>query len=665
MQKTKNKSNYYPETMLDSNLAQKQPYPSSSYYPYPMPTNTFRLNPLVLPSLKTMDIDNLQDVFGKGFQDMNQQKIGEKITNEKMFNENDEIKEIKSYIQYAKLNQTRAFQIQQNQYKRIQNLLKDTKADEEVLNKLKADKQKEFEENERKKFERIKAKKLLQQQMKEKEKLKQEAEKEYKKDLQDIKKIMDKIHEEDLNSIKEDQRKKNIARQYMYNAYKEKEERRKRELEEERLQKERERKHQENVAKRENDLNDKKMKIQQEKDQIFNKLCLEEAKRQAEKDYWENVRNDLYTEQENLRAKNEEKAEKEKLLKQKEEMLQSAIEQLKRKEQIKQKEKEEENELQKKMIEKFKEDEKNELNNLLKRKDQEEKMKREIEKQWQYKLQQYQEQKKAEIDSLNKKRQDDAYKKYLVEQEKKRLIQENESLLKNYYPTGYKKALSSIKDNLQPPSKEKTRSDIIYNNIFGNSNPNKASAYPKYGKIKNFVYDKNIQDVHPNINMENYPMYNATANNDYDSYPSVEEYKKIMKKKGQINFAYAGGGDVTGIPMRGQLPIYANNSFNRKWILGDDYNKTMYNPKVNKEILDKNGINTFRNLRSNKSYLNKGKDNSYNGFENNLTDRNNYKRQNSFGDVNRNLSLRSNSPNPNEILSTENYQPNIKQKIAV
>ena len=161
---------------------------------------------------------------------------------------------------------------------------------------------------------------------------------------------MDKIHEEDLNNIKEDQRKKSIARQYMYNAYKEKEERKKRELEEERLQKERERKHQENVAKRENDLNDKKMKIQQEKDQIFNKLCLEEAKRQAEKDYWENVRNDLYTEQENLKAKNEIKAEKEKLLRQKEEMLQSAIEQLKRKDEIKKKEKEEENELQKKMI---------------------------------------------------------------------------------------------------------------------------------------------------------------------------------------------------------------------------------------------------------------------------------------------------------------------------
>ena len=638
MQKTK-RSKYYPEEILNPVSAQNQPYPSSSYYPYPMPTNTFRLNPLVLPSLKTMDIDDLQDVFGKGFQEITQQKIGEKISNEKMFKENDEIKEIKASIEYAKLNRARALQIQQNQYKRIQNLIKDTKEDEEVLKKLKLDNQKEFEESERKKFERIKAKKLLQQQMKDKEKLKQEADKEYQKDLQDIKRIMDAIHQEDMNNIKEDQRKKSIARQYMYNAYKEKEERRQRELEEERLQKERERKHQENVEKRETDLNDKKMQIQQEKDKIFNKLCEEEAKRQAEKDYWENVRNDLYTEQENLRAKNEEKAEKEKLLKQKEDMLQSAIEQLKRKEDARKKEKEEEKELQKKMKEQFKEDEKNEMNNLLKRKEQEQKMKQEIEKQWQYKLQQYQEQKKAEIDSLNKKRQDESNKSYLVEQEKKRLIQENESLLKNYYPTGYKKAINSLKKNLEPPKKENIRNDIIYNNIFGNSNPNKASVYPKYGKIKNFVYDIGVQDVHPNINMENYPMYNTTANNDYDSYPSVEEYKKNMNKNGQINFAYAGGGDVTGIPMRGQVPIYANNEF-----------------------MAKNGSNSYRNMSNSnsKSYLGKERGNS---VENEMNNRTFYKRQKSFSDFNRNLTMRSN--NPNGIHAPQNYQQTIKQKIAI
>ena len=670
MKKITLESKYYPKQILNSISAQNQPYPSSSYYPYPIPTNTFRLNPLVLPSLKTLDIDDLQDVFGKGFQDMTQRKIGEKITNEKMFSENEEIKEIKNAIEYAKLNQARAKQIQQNQYKRIQNLIKDTKADEEVLEKLKLDRLKALEENEKKKMERIKAKKLLQQQMKEKENLKKEAEKEYQKDLQDIKKIMDTIHNEDLENKKEDERKKSIARQYMYNAYKEKEEKKRKELEEEALQKERERKHLENVAKRESDLNDKKAQIQQEKDKIFNKLCLEEAKRQAEKDYWESVRNDLYTEQENLKAQNEEKAEKEKLLKQKEEMLQSAIEQMKRKEEIKRKEKEEENDIQKRMIEKFKEDEKNEMDNLLKKKQQEQKMKQEIEKQWQYKLQQYQEQKKAEIDLLNKKHQEDINKNYLVEQEKKRLIQENEALLKSYYPSGYKKAMSSLKNDIEKPKQENIRNDIIYNNIFGNTNPNKPSAYPKYGNIKNFVCDKGIQDIHHNINMMNYPLYNATANNDYDSYPSVEEYKKNMKKTGQINLAYAGGGDTTGIPMRGQVPIYANNEFNRKWLLGDEGNKTMYNSKLRNNFWN---ANSYRSMNNNSSTNNRSNSidakNNNRSFMDEMKENNEdinrtfYKRQKSFSDFNRNLTMKS--TNPNGIKAPQNYQQTIKEKITI
>ena len=664
MKKITLESKYYPKQILNSISAQNQPYPSSSYYPYPIPTNTFRLNPLVLPSLKTLDIDDLQDVFGKGFQEMSQRKIGEKITNEKMFSENEEIKEIKNAIEYAKLNQARAKQIQQNQYKRIQNLIKDTKADEEVLEKLKLDRLKAIEENEKKKMERIKAKKLLQQQMKEKENLKKEAEKEYQKDLQDIKKIMDTIHQEDLENKKEDERKKTIARQYMYNAYKEKEEKKRKELEEEALQKERERKHLENVAKRESDLNVKKAQIQQEKDKIFNKLCLEEAKRQAEKDYWESVRNDLYTEQENLKAQNEEKAEKEKLLKQKEEMLQSAIEQMKRKEEIKRQEKEEENDIQKRMIEKFKEDEKNEIDNLLKKRQQEQKMKEEIEKQWQYKLQQYQAQKIAEIDLLNKKHQDDINKNYLVEQEKKRLIQENETLLKNYYPSGYKKAMNSLKNDIEKPKPENIRSDIIYNNIFGNTNPNKPSAYPKYGKIKNFVYDKGIQDIHHNINMMNYPLYNATANNNYDSYPSVEEYKNKMKKTGQINLAYAGGGDTTGIPMRGQIPIYANNEFNRKWLLGDEGNKTVYNPKLRNNFWNAN-TNINNNNRSNSidaKYNNRSLNDEMkeNNEDNNRTF---YRRQKSFSDFNSNLTKKS--TNPNGIQAPQNYQQTIKEKEAI
>ena len=662
MKKITNDSYYYPKVTLDSVSAQNQPYPSSKYYPFPEPKNTFRLNPLVLTSLKTMDVDDLQDVFGKGIQDKRQSSLAEKIENEKMFKENSEIQEIKASIEYAKLNQMRALQIQQNQMKRIQNLIKDTEEDDEVLKKLKLDRIKAKEEEERKKNERIKAKHLIQQQMLEKEKLKEEAKKEYEKDLKDIKNIMNNIKKEDLENFKEDQRKKDIARQYMKSAYAEKEEKKRKAKEDERLQKERERQHQQLVAKRENDFNDKKAQIQFEKDKIFEKLCQEEAKRQAERDYWENVRNELHTEQENRKAKLQELAEKEKLQRQKEDIINSAIKQMKLKEENKKKEKEMEEEFKRKLMEKFKEDEKLEMLNLQKRKEKEKEMKEEIERQWKLKLEQYQKQKDQELNELLKKKKEEERKRYLIEQEKKRLILENEKLLKNYYPTGYTKAINSL-HNLPPPKKdENSRHDIIFNNIFGNSNPNKASAYPKYGKIKNFVYDKAIQDVHPNINIINYPMYNATANNDYDSYPSPEEYKKMMDKSGQLNYAYAGGCDTTGIPIRGQMPIFATNDINKKWIMGSFGNKTQYGSTFNNTGFISSGslknINNSNEFKSNCPCREEGSKTSrlFNNTDNMF-----YRRQKSVSPF-QNMTMRS--TNPNGTHSPENYQHTIKPRIA-
>ena len=127
---------------------------------------------------------------------------------------------------------------------------------------------------------------------------------------------------------------------------------------------------------------------------------------------------------------------------------------------------------------------------------------------------------------------------------------------------GYQKAINSLR-NVNNITNNDVKHEIIANNIFGNTNPNKSSAYPKYGNIKNFVYDKSIQDVHNKINIKNYLMYNANANNNYDSYPTPEEYLKMMEKTGQKNFAYAGNTDTTGIPMRGQLPIYGNKKLTK------------------------------------------------------------------------------------------------------
>ena len=79
-------------------------YRSLANYPYPEPKSIHEINPLCLKSLKTLDVDDLQDVFGKGIQESRQNALAEKIENEKMFKENSEIQEIKASIEYAKLN---------------------------------------------------------------------------------------------------------------------------------------------------------------------------------------------------------------------------------------------------------------------------------------------------------------------------------------------------------------------------------------------------------------------------------------------------------------------------------------------------------------------------------------------------------------------------------
>ena len=589
---------YYPRQSLDTISAQNQPYPSPNYYPYPPPTNTYGLNPSTLTSLKTLDIDNLQDVFGKGFQDQHSFIVANKIENERIFNEDSDISDIKNSIQRAKLNKILSKQMYQNQMKRIQNIINDTRTDEEVLKNINKEQNKQNEEEEKKRKERLQAKYLIQQQMKEKEILKQESQKEYEKDKKDIENLINNIKREDQLAKAELERKRNIARTYMENSYALKEEKKRKEKEDELLEKEKEKKYLEDMQKRENEFRGKKEQIQQEKDKIFNQLCEQEAQRQAEKDYWENVRNELYLEQGNKKRKMEEKAEKEKKEHQKEEMLSSALLHKRIKEENKIIEQQKEKEYRIKYLERIKEEEELDRINAQKKKQKELELKMEVEKQWQQKLAQYQLQKEEELKNQEKLKIQEKAKKYIIEQEKQRLIKENESLLKSYYPLGYQKAINSLKkdvnnnpiDNM--PNND-TKYEIIKNNIFGNSNPNRTTAYPKLGKIKNYVYDKSIQDVNHKINITNYPMYNATANNNYDSYPTPEEYLKLMKQSGQKNFSYAGNTDTTGIPMRSQMPVYANRALSRSISTGNGLQNNF--SKVSRRNLIKSNSSIYSN----------------------------------------------------------------------
>ena len=572
---------YYPKNKLDSVAAQNQPYPSPNYYPYPPPTNTYGLNPTTLKSLKTLDINDLQDVFGKGLQDQNSLLIGEKLEKERIFKEDNDISQIKQSIQRAKLNKILAKQMYQNQMKRIQNIVNDTRTEEQALKDQNLEQDRKNEEEEIKRKERLKNRYLILQQMKEKEILRQESKKEYEKDRKDIENIINNIKKEDQLAKEDLERKRKIARTYMENTYARKAEQKRKEKEDEILEKEKERKYLEDMQKREEEFKGQKAKIQEEKDRIFKQLCEQKAQKEAEDDYWENVRNELYLERGNKKRLMEEQAEKEKKERQKEEMIASALLHKKIKEENKIKQQEQEKVFKIKYLEKIKEEEEKDRLNLQKRKQKELELRMEVEKQWQQKLAQYQLQKEEELKNREKLKIQEKARKYMIEQEKQRLIKENEDLLKGYYPLGYQKAIHSLKKDVDINNNYKTISgdskhDIIYNNIFGNSNPNKPSSYLNYGKIKNYVYDKNVQDVNNKINRTNYLMYNATANNNYDSYPTPEEYLKLMKQTGQKNFSYAGNTDTTGIPMRSQMPVYVNKALTRSMSTGNGIQNNNY-----------------------------------------------------------------------------------------
>ena len=534
---------------------------SLANYPYPEPKEIYRINPLVLKSLKNLEIDDLQDVFGKNIQEQKANENGQRLQKEIIINNSDEIKELKDAIEHAKLNKILSRQMNQNLLLRKQKLIKEAEEEELVLKEIENEKRRNEEEKEKKKIEFLKNREINLQQIREKKLQQEEAEKEYERDKKLVDDIVNKMIEEDIATKKEDQRKKEINKLYMQNAYKERDIIKQKEAEKEKLQEEAIQKYHESVALREKHVAQKKNDLQKQKDKIFNKLCEEEAKRKAEQDYWDTVRSELHMEQDYKKTKLKEKEEEEKRQKMKDDVINSALKQMQFKEMKKKEEEANDAAFREKLMEKYAEDEKLEKEKQEKQRQQLIDIQNAIKKQKEEKYFQYQKQREKELNEYNKYKQEQDAKKYIIEQEKIRLLKENEELLKKYYPIGYYKAKDSLK-NIQKPSTT-TRHDVIYNNIFGNTNPNKSTSYPQYGKIKNYVYDINVQEVNPNINKINYPMYNATANNNYDSYPTPEEYKKMMEKNGQKNYAYAGGEYVEGVPFRSQRPVFLGSSGNK------------------------------------------------------------------------------------------------------
>ena len=222
------------------------------------------------------------------------------------------MQEIKKKIKLAQLNKERSKQIYENQTRRLNNLIKDAEEDEDILKNLEEEKIRESKQENKKRLMALHSKYIIQQQMKDRSKQREESKYEYMRDKSLVDNIVKQIAEEDLDALRRDKEKKELAKQYMEESYKEKEERRLKQKEMEKQLKEKEREYFESVAKRESEQKAKKQLIQDEKDRIFNKLSEEKRRALAEKEYWENVRNELYLEEQRRKDKIKELEELEK-----------------------------------------------------------------------------------------------------------------------------------------------------------------------------------------------------------------------------------------------------------------------------------------------------------------------------------------------------------------
>ena len=138
---------------------------------------------------------------------------------------------------------------------------------------------------------------MLQDQMKEREKLKDEAYQEYLKEKAAVDSAMNRMIEEDRKELEIKNDKRKVMYDYLVKSMKSKQESIAKAKEDEKFMMEKIRMYQQEADQREAMLKIKKAEENAAKEEIFAKLNEEELRRRAEKEYIEDLRIDLMTEE--------------------------------------------------------------------------------------------------------------------------------------------------------------------------------------------------------------------------------------------------------------------------------------------------------------------------------------------------------------------------------
>jgi len=239
---------------------------------------------------------NLSNMEEKLARELASMKIQDERRNQevqKICAESDELKELQAKIKAAYLQKERAAQMTEKQYRSQVDIEQDAHIDMVMLRNKEIQDEQERSANLQKLEDLRMNKATIQEQIVEREKLRDEAYQEYLKEKAQVDAVIQKMIEEDNELGRITMQKKEQAQADMILSINEKRALNRRQKEMEEYEEEMVRRYAEQQQHRQDEIQRLKDAAEEAREQIFQKLKAEEERRRAEKEFQENLRNEL------------------------------------------------------------------------------------------------------------------------------------------------------------------------------------------------------------------------------------------------------------------------------------------------------------------------------------------------------------------------------------
>merc|ERR1712139_439098 len=353
---------------------------------------------------------------------MGAQEVREEMDKKRICDSSEELRALKEKLHAAKVNKERAVQLLEQQVR----LEEEKSRDGKIAEVLEIEKGKQRE----------RVKRINQEQIAQKEALRQEAYDEYVKERAQVQEVVDAINREDEMEAAA-RRQKQIETKEMLRQFAIENEQRRQETDaRERAENDKIEEYARMKREHEERLAAEKEALEEEKRRVLGEMIGKQMAANKEAEELDQLRNDLHFQELEAEHRRREELQVRKKLEDRVEMMRAYESQMQLKEEKKMMDREEEERFREQLMAKFAEDDRIEQLNDQKRRMKIQKHKKEVERLIKEKQVLYEAEREAEVEEQRKGREEEARRHTIVELERQRLLREHAGDLQEFFPKG-------------------------------------------------------------------------------------------------------------------------------------------------------------------------------------------------------------------------------------